>query len=73
MAVAIIAAMLFVVIDPVYKFLGEYAVWIVVTVGELSVQHACVCSKTCPLVQRPVAPESGRQYLLDPLGIFVPS
>lgn len=34
MAVAIVAAMLFVVIDPVYDFLGEYVVWIVITVGE---------------------------------------
>ncbi|EIE25087.1 hypothetical protein COCSUDRAFT_65088 [Coccomyxa subellipsoidea C-169] len=32
MAVAIVAAMLFVVIDPLYNFLGEYAVWIVITV-----------------------------------------
>ena len=34
MAVAIIAAMVFVVVDQVYDFLGENVVWIVITVGE---------------------------------------
>lgn len=33
MAVAIIAAMTFVVVDEVYDFLGENVVWIVITVG----------------------------------------
>ena len=40
MAVAIVVAMLFVVINPLYNFLGEYALWIVITVGELHSQHA---------------------------------
>ena len=33
MAVAIVAAMIFVVVDQVYDFLGENVVWIVITVG----------------------------------------
>ena len=48
MAVAIIAAMTFVVVDEVYDFLGENVVWIVITVGvfhrlvALSMSHTCM-------------------------------
>ncbi len=74
MAVAIIAAMLFVVIDPVYKFLGEYAVWIVVTVGEPYLQHSCSCSKTCPRLLHHVQglwyTRERKAVSLDFLGVF---
>jgi len=58
MAVAIVAAMLFVVIDPIYDFLGEYVVWIVITVGE-----------TYPPSQSTLGPRAAKNCTLHALSV----